>query len=269
MVRCGVLAVVVWLATLSANAQGPAPKAPHRAFDVISIKSAAGTPKFCKYLQDRVLCQISLLHLIKEAYQVHGFQLDAPKWMGDPEAVHDSDRIFTFEGTMPTGTSVDAARLMLRQALADRFDVKVHLEKRTIAAYALIPGKQGVKLQPARDPSNPQLRTIETPSGKLTGFLVAAPGVYMASAITLDFFALELEHRADLDRPVVNMTGLTAKYDVELHWEPTPQPRGIVTQADPEFLTAVRSQLGLQVEKRDLPIEVLVVDHAESVPSPN
>ncbi len=105
--------------------------------------------KPCKYFQERVSCETSLLNLIMEAHQLGTyFRLDAPKWTGD------NDYIFVLEANMPAGTTVDTARLMLRQALSDRFDLKV----RDIAVYALIPGKHDVKLRPANDQGNPRFQ---------------------------------------------------------------------------------------------------------------
>lgn len=282
MDRSGVLLRYFVLALIAMLGADMIPAAPQEqpslnaplVFDVVSIEQAraprrsvapgepiAGTQTSCRYLQAQISCQLSILNLIHEAYQVEYFQLDSPKWTAD------SDHIFAVTATMPAGTSAETARLMLRHALADRFDLKIHWERRIIPVYALIPGAHGVRLQPAE--GAPQIRSIDTPTGKVSGFLVAGPGVYKASAVTLDFLALDMGHRADLDRPVVNMTGLTGKYNIELNWEPTVQSKGVVTQGDPGFLTAVRGQLGLQIEKRALPFEVLVVDHADSTPSPN
>ena len=67
---------------------------------------------------------------------------------------------------------------------------------------------------------------------------------------------------ADLDRPVVNMTGLTGFYDFQLKW--TPGMAG--EQSDPsrpDFFTAITEQLGLKLEPRKHLMEVLVIDHAE------
>ena len=257
----------------------PAAQEPSRstspAFDVVSIKQATGPLNGCKYLQDRVSCRTSLLELIREAYQVDYFRLDAPEWMagphiGGPQMIGGQPAhadTFLLEATMPAGTIKEAARLMLRQALADRFALKVHRETRIILAYALIAGKHGVKLQLAEDPDNPKMRSITTAAGTFKGFEVRGPGVFLASAIPLDSLAEKLTYEADLDRPVVNLTGLTGKYDFDLHWDPTP---GIVYgMKDPAFLATLRSELGLELEKRNLPVEVLVIDHAETAPSAN
>lgn len=261
------LAAIVCLAVDALPAAQEHSTSTSPAFDVVSIKEGIGAPKFCKYLNDRMACQLSLLHLIKEAYQVEYFQLDSPKWMGDSKAVNQNDRIFLLEATMPAGTTKETARLMLRQALANRFGLKIHRETRIIPAYALIPGKHGVKLHLADDPDNPKRWSADTPMGKLMAFKSTGPGMYKASSITLDSLALDVTYGAELDRPVVNMTGLTGAYDIELHWDPTP---GIIYgMKDPAFLATMRSQLGLELEKRNLPIEILVIDHAETTPSAN
>lgn len=258
------VAISLGVDALPSAAQQPSAPTPPT-FDVVSIKHGEAGMS-CKFLQERLSCQASLLNLIKEAYRVEYFQIDAPKWIGDS---NDSDHIFLLEATMPTGTTQETARLMLQQALADRFGLKIHWDKRDIPVYALIPGKHGVKLQSAKDQSNHQV-SVTTPAGNtLKGSVIMQPGEFLAAGATLDFLALDLTYRADLDRPVVNMTGLRGEYDIDVHWTPTRQPNGIMTSEDPEFAIAACNQLGLQLEKRTVPFEILVVDYAESVPSAN
>ena len=246
---------------------------PEPAFDVVSVKQMApqnqnpvpGTVVFsrergCQYLLERVLCQSSLSSLIMESYQVDSIRLAAPSWI-QRAAFTDT---FVVQGTMPGGTSKEKARLMLRQALAERFGLKVHWEKRDIPVYALLPGKHGVKLQPADDPATRKPKKIELSGvGTMKSYSGGSLGNYYAVEDTLDIVADNLWHRGGLDRPVVNMTGLTGSYQFDVRWIPTVESGWI----DPGLVTAVQEQLGLRLEKRMLPYDVLVVDHAERTPS--
>ncbi|MFZ0820128.1 MAG: TIGR03435 family protein [Candidatus Acidiferrales bacterium] len=246
---------------------------PKDSFDVLSVKqvfshseraggsSTTSLPKtIVEYQPDRIRCQLTLRDLIEEAYQVTDNEIDSPKWTNDQE------HWFAIEGTMPPGTTKEAARLMLQQGLAERFGLQVHWEKRDTPVYALVPGRNGVKLQPVDDPEHPKLRTYALPNGKtaVSGVHNEA-GVFFAAAITMDGLAQNLQVRAGLDRPIVNMTGLTGVYTIDLRWFPPEPP----TYVDPAILQAVEKQLGLRLEKRTLPFNVLVVDHAEGAPSAN
>jgi uncharacterized protein (TIGR03435 family) len=258
------------------NAAQQTAAAPKDSFDVLSVKQvyshteggggASGPttigPRFipCQYQPDRIRCQLTLRGLIKEAYQVNDNEVDVPKW------TNDQDHWFAIEGTMPPGTTKETARLMLRQGLAERFGLQVHWEKRDTPVYALVPDKHGVKLQPVADPEHPEARTIRLPNGKTTASSVySGEGVFFAAAITMDGLAENLQARAGLDRPVVNMTGLTGVYTIDLHWTPPESP----IYEDPAILTVVEAKLGLRLEKRTLPFNVLVVDHVEKAPLAN
>jgi uncharacterized protein (TIGR03435 family) len=156
------------------NAAQQTAAAPKESFDVLSVKQVfyrhdpnGGTtgPRIipCQYQQDRIRCQQTLRYLIEDTYQVNDNEVDIPKF------TYDQDHCFLIEGTMPPGTTKEAARLMLRQGLAERFGLQVHWEKRDTPVYALVSGKHGVKLQPVADPEHPKLRPMTLPNGKTTG----------------------------------------------------------------------------------------------------
>jgi uncharacterized protein (TIGR03435 family) len=77
--------------------------------------------------------------------------------------------------------------------------------------------------------------------------------------VTLDQIAGEL----DAGRVVVNRTGLTGRYDVELRWTPNPSAGSDAADAPPGLGTALREQLGLRLQPDTAPFEHLVVDSAE------
>jgi uncharacterized protein (TIGR03435 family) len=269
------IAMCEFLIVLPNAAQQPA-AAPKESFDVISIKqvyphterSGGSTTTYgpqpipCQYQPDRLRCALSIRDLVEEAYEVDDIEVDIPTF------TYDQDHWFAIEATMPPGTSKESARLMLREGLAERFGLKVHWEKRDTPVYALVPGKNGVKIQPDADPDHPKLRPTILPNGKTAGLgLHSGPGEFWAAATSMDLFAKNLRYRAGLDRPVVDMTGLTGVYTIDLHWTPPEPPsRGNVA---PAILSVVEAELGLRLEKRTLPYNVLVVDHVEKAPTSN
>ena len=77
-----------------------------------------------------------------------------------------------------------------------------------------------------------------------------------------------------MDRPVLDMTGLKGVFDFTLDWTPdeSPSAKGesaIDAPKSPSLMTALQEQLGLKLQARKAPIEVLIIDHAEKVPTEN
>lgn len=265
----------VILAATAASAQTLASKLP--AFDVVSIRpieamqcqrdlnsaTCIGTAhKACVYTGERVACQFSLQELLEEAFQRKPYEIVGPGWL--------AEGLFVFQATMPSGTSKETARLMLQQALKDRFDLKSHVEQRSIPGYAMVQMKGGARLQPADDTEHQKLLAI---GGRGGAHLTYMPGHFAAVSITLDSLARNLKSLVGLDRPIVNMTGLSGNYKVDLHWhtdeESEDTARGAARGIDPRFQKAVKDQLGLDLEKRNIPAQVLVVDHVNRAPSEN
>ncbi len=87
-------------------------------------------------------------------------------------------------------------------------------------------------------------------------------GMLTATGYTLDDFASLLSE--NLDRPVRNLTGLPGIFDFKLRWS--------VDDTDPaavSLFAAIQEQLGLRLEGRRIPIEILVIDRAEKFPVEN
>ncbi|WP_263355899.1 TIGR03435 family protein [Acidicapsa ligni] len=244
-----------------------------QAFDVVAIRQIEATRFFregnssttittahksCDYSGEHVSCQLSLRELIEEAFQLKRYEIAGPDWL--------TEDLFVFQATMPLKTSKDNARLMLQGALRDRFGLSFHMEQRAIASYAMIPAKGGTKLQPAEDAEHRKLLSI---GGRGGAVLTMSPGQFSAVAISLESLGKNLQSIAGLDRPVVNMTGLSGDYKVDLHWSQGEDAEAGMGPMDSGLRNAVKVQLGLELEKRQIPMRVLVVDHVNRTPSEN
>ena len=139
---------------------------------------------------------------------------------------------------------------MLQKMLLERFKVAIHRDTRTFAVYGLVAGKSGIRFQEVPDGDS---HSQNTNNNHYTGTCVS-----MAS------FAEWLARRMDM--PVLDMTGLKGFYDMKLDWAPES-----ATDAPelPTLPVALQEQLGLKLETRKAPIEVLIVDHAERIPTEN
>ena len=227
-----------------------------RVFEVASIKpsgpGAAAGPRYS--LRGRVFVSVnaSLRDLIKFAYGVHASQIiGAPAWIEsdryDIEAVPDG------EG-MPNDRQMKA---MLRNLLADRFQLVFHREQREVPAFVIVPGTGKPRLTPTRaDPGSMPVAAI-------------GPGGFTGVNATIDDFAAAMQGVA-MDRPVVDETGLAGRWDFTLEWTPDPSqfggtalPVGRERDRPPALFTAIQEQLGLKMESRRTAVGVLVVDRVE------
>ncbi len=145
---------------------------------------------------------------------------------------------------------------MLRALLVDRFGLKFHRQDKEMAIYALSVAKSGSKLKTAA-------KSDDQP--KIVGIVYPDRIEVPARSVTMDDFVAMLQ-RATLDKPTVNRTGLTGKYDFDLHFaQDETQYGGEVPKApddaqSPPLFTAVQEQLGLRLEATRGTVSTLVVD---------
>jgi uncharacterized protein (TIGR03435 family) len=148
----------------------------------------------------------------------------------------------------------------LQTLLVERFHIQMHHETRELPAYALMVAKDGPKLTKGDgDPAHPQSMGF----GGAYGQTMSGGG---ANA-TLADLAGELQ-RLTLDRPVVDRTGLTGTFNIQLTFtRENPAAMGLSPDlpdnAAPSIFVALQQQLGLKLEPVKAPVDVLVVDHAE------
>lgn len=162
---------------------------------------------------------------------------------------------------------------MIQNMLADRFKLVVHLATKESSIYALVIAKGGPKLKEAEaGPAAAPPKRMVTMNG--SGLMKMDLKSATMSAI-VDMLGLQL------DRPVVDMTGLTGSYDALMEFAPDPaimaMKMGGIGQpppaADPNnaptIFTALTDQLGLKLEARKGPVETVVVDSMEKTPTEN
>ena len=164
---------------------------------------------------------------------------------------------------------LDQQMAMLRTLLTDRFKLVFHREQREMPVYALTVAKGGPKLHESTIPAD------STPEGPpALAFVIYPDEVKLpAKSATVGEFASVLQ-RAAMDRPVIDQTGISGRYDFDLEWLPDETQfggLGLKPNPDmpkPDLFAAVQQQLGLKLEATRGPVDVLVVDHSER-PSEN
>lgn len=204
----------------------------------------------------------TLLDLITFAYGVQQKQvLSAPDWVGsdkwDIEAQPD----------VPGAPNREQLRTMVQKLLADRFQLKFHRDKKELSAYVLTVGKDGPKM------------TKGDPKAQLPAlfFRGLSPVTLAVSNATMIDFA-ELLQTAVLDRPVVDQTNLTDRWNFLLKWTGDESqfggmgvklpPPSDAADAPPPLFTAIQEQIGLKLDAGKAQVPVLVLDTVEK-PSAN
>ena len=185
----------------------------------------------------------SLSDCLKFAYGiVSDAQLSGPDWIKS-KAVR-----FDIVAQARSDTPREKLLLMVQALLAERLKLVLHHEQKQLPFLALVVGKNGHKLQAAASSGgNPALR------GHIAG-----------KQMTMSLLATLLSRFER--QTVVDMTGLEGPFEVDLVWTPD----GAAEHgAGPSIFTAVREQLGLKLESRKGPLDVLVVDSAEKTPAEN
>jgi len=145
--------------------------------------------------------------------------------------------------------SVPQEQQIIRQLLVERFGLQFHKEKRELPSYALQVLKGRPKLEVAADPAAQPLEWTQ-------GHEWSRTENYRSSTMT-DFLLIK---QLFMDRPLVDQTGLSGRYDFKLTYSYGDVPS---TDADapPTMFTAIKEQLGLKFEPVKSSVEVMLIDH--------
>lgn len=231
---------VVCLAFLSLNLYAQTPATPQ--FDVASIRpsaTASSTSSGGKTGHGQVLMtNMTLKRLIMGAYAIGPNQLfGGPDWL-------DSDR-FDIRAKSESAGDDDAVLMkMMQSLLAERFKLAAHRDTKTVQAYVLEVAKNG-----------PKMHKSEGGESNTHG-----SGRYKLEAKATDMKLFSQILSRDMDLPVVDATGLEGGFDFTLEWT---KDGGKSGGDAPSIFTALQEQLGLRLRAQKMPVEVLVIDHAE------
>ncbi len=296
-------------------------------FDVASIKAAAPMTPGRMMIGFRggpgtgdpgqmTFSNVSLKDLIEAAWDVKEYQITGPNSL-------ESQR-FDIVAKVPQGATKEQSRLMLRNLLEERFKLKLHHSTKEQPIYALIVAKNGPKLKESVDDPNappapdfppgggggkgtqfadgpvtgngPVIRKGDPATGPPTPPRGAMRMMFNNGRMKMASDGQTMERFVDMlgtqvDRPVVDMTGLKGKYDISLEFAPDmalmqskmaalggpppgagrggPDADSPDGQNAPGIFTALQEQLGLKLDPRKGPVDLLVIDSVEKTPTAN
>ena len=250
--RMAVDILIVAAATVLTGMGAPVLRAQLPEFEVATVKAnrtGSGGSNFPRLTDGRLTARnVSLLMLLQAAYDLSAQRITGPAWLH-------SDR-FDLEGKSPQGVPDSELMPMLQALLKDRFRIAVHRETKEMPVYEMTVAKGGVKMLPY-DPERP---LVSPPNRGGSAIIGAGTMAQLANMMT-----------APAGRPVLDKTGLDGRYTYILTFMPLSSPAAESASSSvlPDFFAAVQQQLGLKLEPKKEPIEILVIDHAERVPSEN
>lgn len=243
----------------------PMPADAHPTFEVATIKPSKPDEKRTYLIWRGAGMQVvnfSLNDLVMFAYDMQTKQIvGGADWMATDKFDIDA------KPDIPGQPNDQQIKGMLQKLLADRFAVKFHNDQKEMGAYVLTVGKDGPKMK----------QNTSNPNG-LPGLFFGPIGTLHVTNATMHDFT-NLMQSTVLDRPVVDKTGLTGRWDFTLKWTPDesqftgmgvkiPPPAADDANAAPPLFTAIQEQLDLKLEAQKTPVPVLVIDHVDH-PSPN
>jgi bla regulator protein blaR1 len=223
---------------------------------------------------------LTLRALIGNAYGAPLQPLLNNQLVGGPDWLDSEhfDIVAKAEGNVPPGPD-SPLPLMIRALLAERFNLAVHNETRALPIYALVMARSdrriGEQMKPAAIDCSARGRGNPPPAPAAPGerpacgirFLI---GNMAAGGVTMAQFASALSRF--VGRPVVEKTGLSGEFDIDLKWTPDRLPPASAGGAPfqppvdpdgPSIFTAVQEQLGLKLDAQNGPVDVLVIDRVE------
>jgi len=191
----------------------------------------------------------SLRSCIKWAYFIGDYQISGPAWLNDER--------YDITAKAAGPARLDELRRMLGTLLAERFRLQVHREAKELPVYRLVASKSGPKLHKAESGGNTSMQ--------------GENGSFVFRGTSMAQLADDLSGLTQVDRPVLDRTGIPGVFDFTLKFgeDNNEMKRALIAGDGPSIFTLIEEQLGLKLEARKDAVEVLVIDHAERVPSEN
>ena len=240
--------LVAVIAVCAVCAQTNAPPS----FEAASVKpnrSGSGSSSSHTRPANLTMTNVSLRSMITSAFRIRDYQLNGPDWLRTER--------FDVVAKAVTGTPDKELMPMLRSLLIERFKLETHTETKEMPVFGLVVAKNGLRMQPVDGAGGTNTNSNSDEKG----------GELSAERTTMSGVAAWISSR--MDRPVLDMTGRTEAFTFKLKYSLESENNDPTAARYPILPLAIQEQLGLRLEKRTAPIEIVVVDKVEKVPIEN
>ena len=232
-----------------------APGQPAPRFEVASVKKSegGGPPGDIPHNMDNspgtlTMRNVPLRYCLEWAYSLQDYEIEGPDWIKGEER-------YDIFANASGPASDEEMRPMLAALLLERFQMKVHRERREMPAYVLLPGKGPAKVKESAPDSQP-------------GLAPGSNGQVQFRHFGISRLTFMLTRR--MDHPVLDQTGLKGIYDYALDLSGLSEFSGPANPEATSIFAAIQQDLGLRLESRkQQPIDILVIDSVSKVPTPN
>jgi uncharacterized protein (TIGR03435 family) len=232
---------------------------------------------------------LALRDYIQSAYKVKNYQVEGPAWLG-------SER-YEIDAKLPAGATREQVPEMLQSLFSDRFELKVHRETKDFPVYGLVVAKGGLKVEEVPiDTEEIKKGNVDVAAtagaggtsvalGHGSSFSINANGTISGAKLTMQMLADLLARFTD--KPVVDMTDRKGGFTFTLTFTPEeframmiraaiaagqplpPEALRLLDGVSDDSLFSALESIGLKLENRKAPLEVLVVDHILKAPTAN
>ena len=216
-------------------------------------------------------CSLGLL--LRTAFHAETFQLSVAGGTG-------SER-FEISAKIPPGATQQQFEAILQNFLVDRFKIQLHREQREMPMFEMTVAKSGAKLVESSQ------EEIPPPAARVTGVdkngyplvplgcqgcrqEIDGKGRFHSAKTTMPKLAEILTHR--LERFVIDKTGLNGVYDIDVTYfvgRADADGEPVADDVGSSFEKALQVQLGLKLDAKKAPVEMIVIDHLERTPIGN
>jgi uncharacterized protein (TIGR03435 family) len=203
---------------------------------------------------------VSFRSSIRWAYHVMDYQINGPDWLGNER--------YDIAAKSAAPVTEDQLRVMLQGLLADRFKLTLHRVTKELPAYVLVVAKNGPKFKESTEDGEMSVRPDQ---GRLQVTVQRAPVSQLVDGLS-----------QMLRAPIIDQTGLKGKYDVtidvakyipdmEAARKSAAEGGAGAAALDPVpiIMNGLQEELGLKLESRKVPLDLLIIDRAEKVPTEN
>jgi len=198
----------------------------------------------------------TLHRLLIESYGLIGYQLKDP-----PEL----DQVrYDVVAKIPPGATGQDVHVMMQNLLIERLQLKVRREHQVVPVHALLVGRAGPKFKASSEPVDPSKQGMSRSSTATGSIKLVAAGQTIPQLVSALF--------QQTDHPIMDLTGLNGKYDFTLAFASSRRNELATSpNADdaPEIFRAVQDQLGLKLEPRKMPVDMVIVDSGRKIPVEN